>query len=147
MKMPQRGTIRSRGIATVEFALVAPLMLLLLAGVLDFALALRTASCVTGAARIGAEYGSRSATSSADYAGMQNAAVKSAPGIAGMTASASQSCECPGGSAVSCSAVCSGGNMLVYVQVTVAAPVHTIFNYAALHIPAKVAASAHMRVQ
>ncbi len=143
----QRSPIRRRGIATVEFALIAPLMLLMLAGVLDFAMALRTASCVTAAARIGAEFGSQSAYASANYAGMQNAAVNSAPGLAGITASAVQSCQCPGGLAVSCSGVCSGGNMLVYVQVTVSAPVHTIFNYSALNVPASVKATASMRAQ
>ena len=46
-----------RAIATVEFALSAPLLLIMLAGTLDFAMLLRTAACVADAARSGAQYG------------------------------------------------------------------------------------------
>ena len=47
--------------ALVEFALTAPLLLLLMAGVLNYGIALRTAVAVSDAARAGAQYGSMSA--------------------------------------------------------------------------------------
>src|ERR1019366_4208445 len=84
---------RRSGMALIEFSLVTPLLLLALAGVLNYAVALRTASCLTDAARVGARYGSQSATSASDIAGMQAAALNAAPGIAGMTATAVRSCK------------------------------------------------------
>jgi len=137
----------SRGIATVEFALVAPLLLLLLAGVLDFSLLLRTATCAADAARAGTEYGSKSATAAADSAGMQAAALNAAPGVSGMTATATRSCKCSDGSAVTCGSTCASGKMMVYVQVTTEVAAHTVFDYSALNISNAVRATASMRAQ
>ena len=138
---------RSRGIATLEFALVAPLLLLLLAGVLDFSMLLRTAACAADAARAGTEYGSKSATAAADTAGMQAAALDAAPGVTGMTATATRSCKCSDGSAVSCGGTCASGKMMIYVQVTtqVAAPI--VFDYPAFNLSDTVSATASMRAQ
>jgi len=136
-----------RAIATIEFALVAPLLMLLLAGVLDFAMLLRTATCAADAARAGSAYGSVSASASLDYAGMQTAALNAAPGVTGMTATASRSCKCTDGTAVSCSGSCSDGKLLVYVQVTTQAAAHTIFNYSALNFSSQVTGQASMRAQ
>ena len=136
-----------RGIATVEFALMAPLLLLLLAGVLDFAMLLRTSTCAAGAARAGIEYGSRSTSSAVDYAGMQAAALNSAPGVSGMTATASRYCQCVGGSQVSCTGSCTGGKMLVYVQVVTQVTANTVFNYSGLNFSGVVTSQARMRAQ
>jgi len=106
----------------LEFALVAPLLLLLLAGVLDFSMLLRTAACAADAARAGTEYGSKSATAAADTAGMQAAALDAAPGVTGMTATATRSCKCSDGSAVSCGGTCASGKMMIYVRVTTHIP-------------------------
>src|ERR1017187_10570380 len=108
---------RRSGMALIEFSLVTPLLLLALAGVLNYAVALRTASCLTDA------------TSASDIAGMQAAALNAAPGIAGMTATAVRSCKCSNGSTVSCSGSCASGNMLVYVQVKTQATSPTLFDY------------------
>ncbi len=137
----------SRGIATVEFALVSPLLLLLLAGVLDFSMLLRTATCAAEAARAGTEYGSKSATAAADTAGMQAAALDAVPGVAGMTATAARSCKCSDGSAVSCGSTCASGKMMVYVQVTAQVAAHTVFDYSALNFSNAVRATASMRAQ
>ncbi len=139
--------VRKRGIATVEFALMSPLLMLLLAGVLDFGMLLRTATCAASAARAGIEYGSRSASASVDYAGMQSAALAATPGVTGMTATATRSCQCSGGSAVSCSGSCVNGKMMIYVQVTARAAAHTIFNYSRLPYSNMASSTASMRVQ
>jgi len=136
-----------RAIATVEFALVAPLLMLLLAGVLDFAMLLRTATCAASAARAGTEYGSRSASAAVDYAGMEAAALNSAPGVSGMTAAATRSCVCGDGSPVDCSGSCASGSMLVYVQVTTQAAARTVFHYSGLNFSNLVTAQATMRAQ
>ena len=138
---------RQRGIATVEFALVAPLIMLLLAGVLDFSLLLRTATTATDAARAGAEYGSRGVLASVDLSGMEAAARNAAPGLTGMTASAARSCMCKDGSAVGCTGTCPSGALQVYVKVTTQVATHTVFDYSGVSIPGTVSASASMRAQ
>jgi Flp pilus assembly protein TadG len=145
--MSRRSNAGQGGNATVEFALVAPLLMLLLAGVLNFAMLLRTATCAANAARAGTVYGSRSPSSAMDYAGMQAAAINSAPGVNGMTAVAARTCKCQDGSAVSCGGTCTGGKMLVYVQVTTQASAHTIFDYSGLSFSNLVSSQATMRAQ
>lgn len=141
------GNHRRKGTATVEFALIAPLLLLLLAGTLDFAMLLRTASCVADAARTGAQFGSRSTANSLNTAGMQAAALNASPGIAGMTTTAVRSCKCWGGGSVSCGGSCASTPMVVYVQVTSTATAHTVFNYSKLSFSGVVTSTASMRAQ
>ena len=138
---------RRGGIATVEFALVAPLLLLLLAGVLNCAMIFRYATTAAEAARSGAQYGSQSPTTSLDTAGMQSAALNSAPGIKGMTASASRYCQCSGGTTVSCGGSCANGKMLIYVQVTTRVTAPTVFSYAGFTLSGATAFTASMRAQ
>ena len=141
------GRRRRRAIATIEFALVAPLLMLLLAGVLDFSMLLRIATCAADAARAGSAYGSRSPSASQDYAGMQTAALNAAPGVTGMTATATRSCKCADGATASCGGSCANGKMLVYVQVTTQVTAPAIFNYPGLNFSNLVTAQASMRAQ
>jgi Flp pilus assembly protein TadG len=133
--------------AMIEFALVTPVLLLALAGVLNYSLALRTASCLTGAARAGARYGSQSAASASDIAGMQAAALNAAPGIAGMTATAVRSCKCSNGSTVNCTGSCASGSMLVYAKVTTQATSPALLDYSGLSFPGSISAQAILRAQ
>jgi Flp pilus assembly protein TadG len=141
------GARRHKGIATVEFALIAPLLMLVLAATLDFAMLLRTAACVADAARTGAQYGSQSTLKSLDTAGMQAAALNASPGIAGMTTSVVRSCQCWCGGSVGCGGTCPGNPMMVYVKVTSRATAHTIFNYSRLSFSGVVESTASMRAQ
>jgi len=136
-----------RGTATVEFALVAPLILLLTAAVLDYTLLLRTAISVADAARAGALYGSLSAANASDTAGMQSAAAKAAPDITGLTATAARTCQCSDGSSVNCSGTCASGPVRVYVQVTARATCSSIFSYAPVPFGGAVTSTASMRAQ
>jgi len=138
---------RRAGNATLEFALVAPLLLLLTAGALDYALLLRSAASLADAARVGAQFGSLNTGNSSNLSGMQTAAVNSIPGISGVTATAVQSCQCPGGTAVSCTGSCTGGKMLIYVKVTTQATIDTVFGYSQLPFTATVKGQASMRAQ
>lgn len=138
---------RSKGIALVEYALILPVLLLLLAGVLNYGMALRTATAVAMAARSGAQYGSGTLGRASDTAGIRAAAVNSAPDVAAMTVSSAKSCQCSGGGTVSCSGTCAGGKMLVYVQVTARTNATTFFNYPALGFSGNVSSQATLRVQ
>lgn len=138
---------RRGGTALVEFALMSPLLLLLLAGVVDYGMALRTATEVAAAARAGAQYGSRSVVKAADVSGIRAAALNAAPSIRNLTISAVRSCQCPGGGSVSCSGTCPGGRIVVYTQVTAQANASNIFRYSGLSFAGTTSTQIRMRAQ
>jgi Flp pilus assembly protein TadG len=138
---------RRRGSTMVEFALSAPLLMLLAAGVLNYGLALRAAIAVSAAARAGAQYGSISSANAADTAGMQAAAANAAPNLAGLVVTPLQVCRCSNGSAVSCSGTCASGTVAVYVEVTANATAPNAFRYPGLPYSGAVAAKAIMRAR
>lgn len=117
----RRLTRNDRAQSIVEFALAAPFLILLVAGVIDFGLFMYDANVIGNAARAGVQFGSRDAIRSADYLGMRNAAMAEAASI-GIVASAT-SCQCGGGSASSCPPspiyTCPADYVATFVQVTV----------------------------
>ncbi len=110
----------------VEVAFVMPLLLLLLAGAVDFGRAYYQGIEVVGAAHAGAVYGSQFPT---DTTGMINAAKLDAPDVPGISATASWGCECANGSShvASCSSAPScASNTVYYVTVNASAPYNTL---------------------
>jgi len=110
---------REDGSAQVELALMVPVLLLLLCGVLDFGRAYYLAQGVAGAAHAGAEYGAQNPS---DTAGMQSAAQIAAPNVTGLTiATPTYGCECANGTSFSASCstkpTCSGSNAVYLVSV------------------------------
>jgi len=137
-----------RGIATVEFAIITPLLLLLVAGVVDYTMLMRAAIAVGDAARAGAEYGSISASNASNTSAIQTAALNAAPDISGLTASAAKVCSCSNGSTVNCSGgTCPSGPVRTYVQVTVTTTVSPMFSYPWLGYSGAVRARTTMRAQ
>ena len=137
-----------RGTATIEFALILPLLLLLVAGVLDYTLLLRAAIAVADAARAGATFGSLSATNASNTSGKQTAALNAAPDITGLTATAAKVCKCSSGSIVNCSGgTCSTGPVRVYAQVTAQVTCGAIFSNSQLPFSGVVSSTASMRAQ
>src|SRR5690349_7378698 len=98
-----------RGSVLVEFALLSPFLLLLLAGCLDIGFLLRTALCVAEAARAGAQYGSTSPAKAYDTAGIQAAALDAAPNTPGLSATSERVCYCSDGTSVACTGSCVSG--------------------------------------
>jgi Flp pilus assembly protein TadG len=131
----------------IEFALTAPLLLLLAAGVLNYGLALRAAIVVSDAARAGAEFGSLSTANAANIDGMRAAAVNAAPNLAGLVVTPVQVCRCSNGSAVSCAGSCASGAVAMYVEVTARATAPGGFRYPALPYTGAVSAKAVMRAR
>jgi Flp pilus assembly protein TadG len=107
-----------RGSAAIELAIVAPLLLTLLGGVLDVGFGLQEAMLAQNAAEAGALY---AATHGWDSAGIQAAVVAAAP-ARGITATPppSRFCGCANASgiaATACGTRCSGGVAASYVSV------------------------------
>ena len=75
---------KSRGQSIVEFALLTPVLVLVLALAADFGRAMTAYITISSAAREGASYGAMSLTQSTDTAGMQAAALADAPSIWGV---------------------------------------------------------------
>jgi Flp pilus assembly protein TadG len=137
-----------RGIAIIEFALFAPLMLMLVAGVVDFTLLMRASIAVGDAARAGAQFGSLNISNAANISGIQTAALNAAPDIDGLTATATNVCQCSNGSTVNCNGgTCPSGPVRTYVQVTCKTTVKALFKYPELGYTGAVVAMATMRAQ
>ena len=86
---PTRGrTARDRGSVAVEFALVLPVLLLILFGVIDFGRALNAQIELTGAARDGA----RLAALGYSNAAVQARVVAAAPTLSGVTVTVAANC-------------------------------------------------------
>lgn len=101
------------GASLIEVALVMPILILILLGVVDFGRAYYLSNEVVGAAHAGAVYGSQYP---ADTTGMVTAATANAPDVPGLTATASYGCECSDGSGAStdCVSVPSCSTNVVY---------------------------------
>lgn len=147
MSGPEQNARGRAGIALVEFALVAPLLLLLLAGVLDYGMALRMASSVAAAARAGAQYGSASPANGSDAAGIRAAAANAAPDVHNLSVTSGTACQCSGGGVVSCTGSCGASQMMVYVQVTAQATAPALFQYSHLGFTGNISIRASMRAQ
>jgi Flp pilus assembly protein TadG len=107
-----------RGQAVAELAIIAPLLLLLLVGLVEFGRYARMSILVSNAARAGVQYGAQNYVTALDDAGMQNAAQTDAESIAAISATPSHYCTCADGTASSCQATdCPSSHRLVYVQV------------------------------
>ena len=136
-----------RGSTLIEFALAAPLLMLLAAGVLNYGFGLRAAMAVSAAARAGAQYGSLSPANASDTAGMQSAAASAAPNLSGLVVTPVRVCRCSDGSAVSCGSACASGPMATYVEVTARATAPNAFRYPGLPYTGAVSATAVMRAR
>jgi Flp pilus assembly protein TadG len=137
-----------RGSAFVELALLFSVMMLLFAGVIDFALLIQQAMVISEAAYAGAEYGAQSGNSS-NFSGMQTIAINSARGVSGLTATATKWCSCSaGGTAVSCSYVCpSYGTPIAYVQVVTAATPTVLMKFTGVPLTVPLTGICVLRVQ
>jgi Flp pilus assembly protein TadG len=137
----------SRGQSAVELALVAPFVVLVLVIAADFSRVFYMSIEAANAARAGVQYGAQSTTKASDTAGMQQAALNDAANLSGLTATASNFCECPPSTShVTCSSTsCSG--MEMYVQVNTSAQFQTLVHYPGVPSTVTLNESALMRAE
>ena len=128
---PKRSGIS--GAALAELVAIAPLLLLLLLGLVEGGRASDLAIVVASAARAGVQYGAQNATTAADTTGMQTAATNDA-NTTGVTAVATTYCQCQDLTASTCgqSGACSTSHQSRYVKVVVTGTETSLFNYAPL---------------
>jgi Flp pilus assembly protein TadG len=135
------------GAALVELSIVAPLLLVLLIGIIEVARYATFAIMVGNAARAGVQYGSHNLTTALDNSGMQNAALNDGQNISGLGATASHFCKCADGSASTCAATdCSANHRIVYVQVNTTGTFSSIAHFPGIPTTFNVNGLAVMRV-
>lgn len=117
-----------RGSALVEFALLAPLLLLITAGTMEFSRVFYAATVVASAARAGVQLVVEDSANASNFTAIQNAALADGADVAGLTATASQFCQCSDGTTTSCG---SGGcsSKRTYVQLLTSATFSTLGTY------------------
>ena len=137
-----------RGSALIELGLLFTLIMLLILGVIDFALVTQQAMVVGEAAFAGAQYGALSGNSM-NLTQMQTIAIRSATGISGFTATASVWCACSaGGASVSCSSTCTSyGTPVHYVQVITTATASMLFRFTGIPLTVPLRGACLLRVQ
>ena len=137
----------NRGQSAVELALVAPFVVLVLVIAADFSRVFYMSIEAANAARAGVQYGAQSTTKASDTSGMQQAALNDAANLSGLTATASNFCECPPSTShVTCSSTsCSG--MEMYVQVNTSAQFQTLVHYPGVPSTVTLNESALMRAE
>lgn len=142
-------TLGEKGTAAIEFAIIAPVLLVLLFGVVELGFAVHQAMQVQDAAEAGAVYAGKYGW---DQAGIA-AAVVHATGAEAITANPApaQFCGCPsvgGIAAVDCTATCADGNGAeTYVRVSASKAYTPILGSLGLPIPSVLTGHAVVRVQ
>ena len=86
----------------IELALVAPLLLLMVAGAADFARVYFNSVTLSNAAGTGAFYGAQGNIYSVQDAQMQQVAQNDASDLGKITTTSSHYCDCPSGTKVDC---------------------------------------------
>jgi Flp pilus assembly protein TadG len=146
-KMLERFRRSESGSALLELAVISPLLLLLVIGVVDYGRAFYTSITVANAARAGAEYGAQGPTTSGDTVGMRRFAEGDAQEAGTIAVSARQYCECGGAAWVSCTACVGGAAPDVFVEVTATKNLTTLLPYPGLPRTIIIARKATFRSQ
>lgn len=151
MEKPKERSCRSseKGQAAIEFAFIAPVLLLLLLAVADFGRVFFVSVSVNNAARAGAQYGSQSVTDAADSTGMEAAATTDGANISGWNKPTASQCTCVASQNIpACAArYCMHAPQATYVTVGTSATFNTIFPYPGIPSSITLTGQAIMQVQ
>jgi Flp pilus assembly protein TadG len=139
------------GQSFVELALVLPIFILLIVGAAELGRLAYASIEVSNAARAGVAYGAQNHITASDNAGIQLAATKDALNVTSLVATATQSCSCSDGTAITCANAAtncvSPARIIEFVQVNTVAAVNTGFRYPGFGSSFTLRGQAIMRVQ
>jgi Flp pilus assembly protein TadG len=139
-----------KGASVVEFALLAPVMIFLLVGLIEIGRFTFFAILAANAARTGALYGAQTLHTADDGPGMTQYAENDGQNfIQWKTPIATALCSVSGGAPAPCVPSSGGGpptNTIYYVQVQVTGQYSTIFNYPGIPNPVTVTGNSLQRV-
>lgn len=154
MKQPRTMLQDQRGVALVEFAIIMPMLIMLMLGLMELGRFTYYSILVGNAARAGAMYGAQGDQYVTDTDGMTDTAKADAQSLSAITSTATQVCSCWTGTTstvLSCTAAvesCATGHRVVYAQVSVTGTFHPLFHYPALGLadPWVITRTAQIRV-
>jgi Flp pilus assembly protein TadG len=138
-----------RGLAAIEFAIIAPVMAMMVMCAVDLGLAINRHMQVEDAAQAGAEYAALHGFNATSI----SSAVTSAASWTGVSASPAPTefCGCPGASSITaatCGTTCPSGNAAaVYVTVGAKGTYSTVVHYPMLPSTFAFASTSTMRIQ
>lgn len=135
------------GSAIAELALIAPLLVLLVIGLIELGRFAQYSILVANAARAGVQYGAQNLETAADLSGMQTAAQNDGQNVSGLSATATQFCRCADGSASTCLPTdCSTSHRLVFVRVDTTGTFQSILHFPYVPTSQTITSRAAMRV-
>lgn len=145
----RRLTISRAAVATVEFGLVLPILVVLLLIAAHFGRILYTTVTIGHAARAGAQYGAQTSVLVRDTAGIRLAAAAEAVNIGTITVASQFYCKCDDGSTVNCvTGNCAAyGPPQLFLQVTASKSVSWALPWAPSSGNVPISRSAILRVQ
>jgi Flp pilus assembly protein TadG len=133
------------GTSMVEFALVLPVFLFLLIGMVETGRYMYLAILASHAARAGAQYGAQSNFTASDTAGMANAAVQDGQGLANWKVTPKIFCM-NNGVLTTCPTGQPGSTIAYYVQVQVTGMFTSLLNYPGVPTNIPITSTAVMRL-
>jgi Flp pilus assembly protein TadG len=145
------------GQSLLEVALLLPMLLAMLLGVIEMGRFAYISILVGNAARAGAAYGAQSLAQSVDTAGILRAADNDGQNISNLIVSSATSCGCDTNGSISgaaCSAITNSnagscnlpGHWVVMVSVTASGTFNSLFNYPGIPNTLTVSNTATLRV-
>jgi Flp pilus assembly protein TadG len=148
------------GQALLELALLTPLLLILVLGVIEMGRYAYISILVGNAARAGAAYGAQSLPQSVDTTGIQTAAdndfQNNGQAVASLTVTSNTSCGCDNGGSVAAAGCttttnptagkCAAGHWVVMVSVTASGTFNGLFGYPGIPQSITVSKTATLRV-
>lgn len=154
----RRGFISESGQSLIELALLTPLLLLLVIGVVEMGRYAYLSILLGNAAESGALYGAQSLANAADTAGIQNAAQndykQNAQSLPALTITPSNTCGCDNAgttTSASCTGssagTCNAGHWVVTVQVTATAKFTSLTKYPGIPQSLNMSRTVTMRVK
>ena len=143
--MKARFARSQRGTAMVEFALVLPVFLFLLIGMIETGRYMYFAILASHAARAGVQYGAQSNVTASDTAGMINAATQDGQSLANWTVTVNHFCL-NNGAAATCPVGQPGSTIAYYVQVKVTGTFTSLLNYPGIRNTLPITSTAVMRL-
>lgn len=147
MRLLHRLARADSGSAIAELAIIAPLLLILIIGMIEVGRFAQYSILVANAARSGAQYGAQNLGTAADFAGMQAAATADGQNTPGLSATAIQYCRCADGTASTClPADCSTSHRLVFVQVDATGTFQSILHFPYVPTSQTITSRSAMRV-
>jgi Flp pilus assembly protein TadG len=136
-----------RGASLVEFAIIAPVLIFLLIGLIEVGRYTTVAIMAANAARAGAQYGAQNLTTALDNPGVQAAALADGQHLTNFGApKLTHLCSVGGGALETCPSGAVSANTVYYVKVQVNGSFNSLLNYPGIPTNIPVSGTVVMRV-